>query len=335
MAWIKERITDDGDKRFVACYRDPEGRQRSAGTYSSRRAAERAANREEAKVRDGRLARPLPRPGHLRRLRRDRLAALQARRDLHPGRLPVLPRQALHPHLRTQADGQDPAHRDPTLGHHRHHHDGKGLSAASRPEVPHHAALGLRTRPARPGGHLQPLRPHRAPQGDQEEGPDPDPRRVRRHPRRPPRPASADGRDRHQHRPPVGRAHRPQAPPPRPHQAHADRRRDSRRGLDQELPHRRPDAHQALPQGQRTPHHGLPADLVDQLAAHITDPPASVPTTCCSPPATAPRSPATPSAPASGCPPSKPPASTSTSASTTSATPTPPGCSPAAPTSSP
>jgi integrase len=53
MAWIKTRVTDDGDKRFVACYRDPEGRQRSAGTYSSRRAAERAANREEAKVREG------------------------------------------------------------------------------------------------------------------------------------------------------------------------------------------------------------------------------------------------------------------------------------------
>ncbi|MBC7632149.1 tyrosine-type recombinase/integrase [Aeromicrobium sp.] len=53
MAWIKERITDDGDKRFVACYRDPEGRQRSAGTFSSRRAAERAANRDDAKVREG------------------------------------------------------------------------------------------------------------------------------------------------------------------------------------------------------------------------------------------------------------------------------------------
>ena len=53
MAWIKVRTTDDGTKRFVACYRDPEGRQRSAGTYPSRRAAERAAHREEAKVRDG------------------------------------------------------------------------------------------------------------------------------------------------------------------------------------------------------------------------------------------------------------------------------------------
>ena len=53
MGWVVARVTDDGDKRFVACYRDPEGRQRSAGTHSSRRAAERAANREEAKVHDG------------------------------------------------------------------------------------------------------------------------------------------------------------------------------------------------------------------------------------------------------------------------------------------
>src|SRR3954451_15783321 len=53
MVWIKSRTTDDGDTRFVACYRDPEGRQRSAGTFASKRAAERAAHREEAKVRDG------------------------------------------------------------------------------------------------------------------------------------------------------------------------------------------------------------------------------------------------------------------------------------------
>jgi integrase len=53
MAWVNVRVTDDGDKRFVACYRDPEGRQRSAGTFSSRRAAERAGNSEEAKVRAG------------------------------------------------------------------------------------------------------------------------------------------------------------------------------------------------------------------------------------------------------------------------------------------
>src|SRR4051812_17134201 len=47
MAWIKPRTPDDGDPRFVACSRDPEGGQRSAGTYAPRRAAERAAHREE------------------------------------------------------------------------------------------------------------------------------------------------------------------------------------------------------------------------------------------------------------------------------------------------
>jgi hypothetical protein len=26
MAWVKQHVTDDGDKRFVACYRDAEGR---------------------------------------------------------------------------------------------------------------------------------------------------------------------------------------------------------------------------------------------------------------------------------------------------------------------
>ncbi len=53
MAWVKVRVTEDGTKRFVACYRDPEGRQRSAGTFSSHRAAERAGNREETKVHQG------------------------------------------------------------------------------------------------------------------------------------------------------------------------------------------------------------------------------------------------------------------------------------------
>lgn len=50
MAWVKSRITGDGQKRYVACYRDLEGRQRSAGTFSSHRAAQRAANREQQRV---------------------------------------------------------------------------------------------------------------------------------------------------------------------------------------------------------------------------------------------------------------------------------------------
>jgi site-specific recombinase XerD len=50
MAWVVSRTDRGGAKRFVACYRDPEGRQRSAGTYSTHRAALRAANRQEQRV---------------------------------------------------------------------------------------------------------------------------------------------------------------------------------------------------------------------------------------------------------------------------------------------
>ena len=47
---LKGRLRISGVKRYIACYRDPEGRQRSAGTFSSKRAAERAGNREEQRV---------------------------------------------------------------------------------------------------------------------------------------------------------------------------------------------------------------------------------------------------------------------------------------------
>lgn len=53
MAWVVERKKDDGSSRFLAQFRDPEGRIRSAGTHSSRRAAERAGNREEQQVHGG------------------------------------------------------------------------------------------------------------------------------------------------------------------------------------------------------------------------------------------------------------------------------------------
>jgi hypothetical protein len=50
MAYVVERTKHDGTTRYLACCRDPEGRIRSAGIHSTRRAAERAANREEQKV---------------------------------------------------------------------------------------------------------------------------------------------------------------------------------------------------------------------------------------------------------------------------------------------
>lgn len=53
MAWSRERVDSDGQRRHTGYYRDPEGRTRSAGTYTAERAALRAAQRHDAKVEDG------------------------------------------------------------------------------------------------------------------------------------------------------------------------------------------------------------------------------------------------------------------------------------------
>lgn len=52
MAWVVKREGTRGTT-YKGVYRDPDGIQRSVGTFPTRRAAERAANREEIKVRDG------------------------------------------------------------------------------------------------------------------------------------------------------------------------------------------------------------------------------------------------------------------------------------------
>lgn len=49
MAWVVERSGVRGTT-FKGCFRDPDGRERSAGSYRSRREAMRAANREEQQV---------------------------------------------------------------------------------------------------------------------------------------------------------------------------------------------------------------------------------------------------------------------------------------------
>ena len=52
MAWVIEH-KGAGTATFMGCYRDPDGRQRSAGSFSSRREALRSANREEQRVLSG------------------------------------------------------------------------------------------------------------------------------------------------------------------------------------------------------------------------------------------------------------------------------------------
>ena len=53
MAWARKHVAADGTESFRGYYRDPDGRTRSAGTFTSTRAAMRAANKEQGKVGDG------------------------------------------------------------------------------------------------------------------------------------------------------------------------------------------------------------------------------------------------------------------------------------------
>jgi integrase len=58
MGWTKERVNDEGKIRYQACYRDHRGHERSAGTYSAERQADKAWQRAEAKLALGRIGDP-------------------------------------------------------------------------------------------------------------------------------------------------------------------------------------------------------------------------------------------------------------------------------------
>jgi integrase len=53
MAFTRARRTADGRVRYQGLYRDPDGRQRATGTFSTERQAVRAAAKEEAKIEAG------------------------------------------------------------------------------------------------------------------------------------------------------------------------------------------------------------------------------------------------------------------------------------------
>jgi integrase len=58
MGYLKERTDRHGNPRYTACYLDPRGALRSAGTYSSKKEANRAWQRAETKIAEGRLNDP-------------------------------------------------------------------------------------------------------------------------------------------------------------------------------------------------------------------------------------------------------------------------------------
>ncbi len=187
------RRENKGSVSFTGMYQGIDGKYRSAGTFPSRRAALRAAQREEQLVLDGRW--------------RDRRLGEMPFADfvenvwwpskhlelIDPGRVPVQPRHALPAVLRPQADGQDPAVVDSGVGDQGHR--GRPGSQVG-PQVPHGAALDLRTRRAGRDDLDQPLCPHRAAEDHHATDPNLDPGGVRPADRRGPGAASADGRRR-------------------------------------------------------------------------------------------------------------------------------------------
>jgi integrase len=53
MSWVISRRESAGRQRYLAAYRDPTGRTRSAGSFASKRDAERAGRRAESQVENG------------------------------------------------------------------------------------------------------------------------------------------------------------------------------------------------------------------------------------------------------------------------------------------
>lgn len=58
MGFPRPRLDDDGNERFMAVYRNAKGQVRSAGTYASKAEANKAWQRIEAKLAEGRLGDP-------------------------------------------------------------------------------------------------------------------------------------------------------------------------------------------------------------------------------------------------------------------------------------
>jgi hypothetical protein len=58
MGWTQKRKTRDGGIRYRACYRDVRGRIQAAGTFSNRRDADKAWQKAETRLAEGRLGDP-------------------------------------------------------------------------------------------------------------------------------------------------------------------------------------------------------------------------------------------------------------------------------------
>jgi hypothetical protein len=96
MGFAKKRVGKDGETRYTAVYLDLRGSERSAGTYASAKAADRAWQKAEVELRQARVGRPGPRPPDVPEVRRGTMAA-QPRARAHDAReIYVLPGRTYH-----------------------------------------------------------------------------------------------------------------------------------------------------------------------------------------------------------------------------------------------
>lgn len=58
MGYSKKRTSRDGKPRYTACYLDVRGALRSAGTFSNRKDADKAWQKAETKLAEGRMSDP-------------------------------------------------------------------------------------------------------------------------------------------------------------------------------------------------------------------------------------------------------------------------------------
>lgn len=58
MGWVRERVGNDGKRRYTAVFRDVRGAQRSAGTFKTEKEAFRAAVKAEEGLSLGKIGDP-------------------------------------------------------------------------------------------------------------------------------------------------------------------------------------------------------------------------------------------------------------------------------------
>jgi hypothetical protein len=104
MGFTRPRAGPDGITRYQALYDDAKGHRRSEGTFTTEKAADRAWQRAETRMAEGRMGNPSP-AAKVPHLCQTGMAAQPSDGSPHPGNLQLLPRPPHPAVVRRDADG--------------------------------------------------------------------------------------------------------------------------------------------------------------------------------------------------------------------------------------